>query len=174
MIKWKKDEVSKVCTSHTRGRNSYNLFCRNTERKSPLRRTRHRWKGTLKWILKEQGGSVWTGFVWLSIGTSGGHLNSHLLPREIVSVYRSTFRRYPCHKRLWNINTTAAYSSFKTVTRETYVTRWMHMGFDVFVMERLLCMNTSFVAGKSCNIFKKISRKSSVPHSGDCPVPFCY
>jgi hypothetical protein len=29
---------------------------------------------TVKWILGEQGGSVWTGFIWLRIGTSGGLL----------------------------------------------------------------------------------------------------
>jgi hypothetical protein len=28
----------------------------------------------LKWILGRWGGKVWTGFIWLSIGTSGGLL----------------------------------------------------------------------------------------------------
>jgi hypothetical protein len=26
----------------------------------------------LKWILEEQGGKLWTGFIWLRIGTIGG------------------------------------------------------------------------------------------------------
>jgi hypothetical protein len=28
----------------------------------------------LEWILKKLGGKVWTGFIWLRIGTSGGFL----------------------------------------------------------------------------------------------------
>jgi hypothetical protein len=28
----------------------------------------------LEWILGKQGGKVWTGFIWLRIGTSGGLL----------------------------------------------------------------------------------------------------
>jgi hypothetical protein len=28
----------------------------------------------LEWILRKQDGKVWTGFVWLRIGTSGGPL----------------------------------------------------------------------------------------------------
>jgi hypothetical protein len=28
----------------------------------------------LDWILGKQGGKVWTGFIWLRIGTSGGVL----------------------------------------------------------------------------------------------------
>jgi hypothetical protein len=28
----------------------------------------------LEWILGKQGGEVWTGFIWLRIGTSGGLL----------------------------------------------------------------------------------------------------
>jgi len=28
----------------------------------------------LKWMFEKQGGKVWTAFVWLSIGTSGGAL----------------------------------------------------------------------------------------------------
>jgi hypothetical protein len=33
---------------------------------------RHTWKIVLKWILGKQGGKVWTGCIWLRIGTSGG------------------------------------------------------------------------------------------------------
>jgi hypothetical protein len=28
-----------------------------------------------EWILGKQGGKVWTGFIWLRIGTSGGLVN---------------------------------------------------------------------------------------------------
>jgi len=31
-------------------------------------------KITLEWILREKGGKVWSGFVWLRVGTSGGLL----------------------------------------------------------------------------------------------------
>jgi hypothetical protein len=30
----------------------------------------------LKWILEEQDGVAWTGFIWLRIGTSGGLLRT--------------------------------------------------------------------------------------------------
>jgi len=39
-----------------------------------LGRPRRRWKMILKWILKEQGGRLWTGLIWLRIGTCGGLL----------------------------------------------------------------------------------------------------
>jgi hypothetical protein len=31
-------------------------------------------KMIFEWILEKQGGKVWTGFIWLRIGTSGGLL----------------------------------------------------------------------------------------------------
>jgi hypothetical protein len=32
------------------------------------------WRIMLEWILATQGGKLWTGFIWLRIGTSGGPL----------------------------------------------------------------------------------------------------
>jgi hypothetical protein len=32
------------------------------------------WRILLEWILGKCGGKVWTGFIWLRIGTSGGLL----------------------------------------------------------------------------------------------------
>jgi hypothetical protein len=43
-------------------------------RKRPLGRPRHRWVTILKWILEREDGMVWTGSIWLRIGTNGGLL----------------------------------------------------------------------------------------------------
>jgi hypothetical protein len=42
--------------------------------KSPLRRYRRRWKIILKRVLEKLIGVVWSGLMWLRIGTSGGLL----------------------------------------------------------------------------------------------------
>jgi len=39
--------------------------------KRPLIRPRHRWEDNIKMDLKKVG---WSGFIWLRIGTGGGHL----------------------------------------------------------------------------------------------------
>jgi len=44
------------------------------EGKGPLGRPRRRWKNNIKNILGKQGGKVWTGRMWLRIGSSGGLL----------------------------------------------------------------------------------------------------
>jgi hypothetical protein len=45
----------------------------NPEGKRPLGRPRHRWI-ILKCILERYDGVIWTGFIWLRIGTGGGLL----------------------------------------------------------------------------------------------------
>jgi hypothetical protein len=52
-------------------RNMYKLFIRKTEGKRSLGRSRHRLCG---YILEKQDGVVWTGLVWLRMGTSEGLL----------------------------------------------------------------------------------------------------
>jgi hypothetical protein len=46
---------------------------RKSEGKRSRGRPRHRWF-ILKWILNEQGAAMWTGLIWLRIGTSDGLL----------------------------------------------------------------------------------------------------
>jgi hypothetical protein len=40
----------------------------------PLGRPRRRWEDNIKMDLQEVGCGGWTGLIWLSIGTGGGHL----------------------------------------------------------------------------------------------------
>jgi hypothetical protein len=42
--------------------------------KRPLGIPRHRWKDNIKMDLQEIEAGVWTGSIWLRIGTVGGHL----------------------------------------------------------------------------------------------------
>jgi hypothetical protein len=52
-------------------RNAYKTLVRKPERKRPLGRCRHRWEDNIRMDLMESVcGKVWTGFIWLRIGTS--------------------------------------------------------------------------------------------------------
>jgi len=44
------------------------------ERKRPLGRPRLRWEDNIKMDLQVEVYGVWTGSMWLRIGTDGGHL----------------------------------------------------------------------------------------------------
>jgi hypothetical protein len=55
-------------------RNAHKFFVGKTEGKKPLEDLDVDVKITLEWILRKQGGKVWTRFIWLRIGTSGGLL----------------------------------------------------------------------------------------------------
>jgi hypothetical protein len=48
-----------------------NAFIRKHNGKRPHGRFGHRWEDNIKMDLKEIGGRIWTGFIWLRIGTSG-------------------------------------------------------------------------------------------------------
>jgi hypothetical protein len=52
-------------------RNAYSSLVGKHERKTPLGRTRRRWEGNTKRILGKYGGNIWTGYIWLRMGTSG-------------------------------------------------------------------------------------------------------
>jgi hypothetical protein len=52
-------------------RNPYKISMEKTEGKSPLGRNRHRWKNNTKIDFGEIDVVVWTGFIWLRMGTSG-------------------------------------------------------------------------------------------------------
>jgi hypothetical protein len=53
--------------------NTYRIFVRISEGKRPLGRHRRRWEDSIKMNLKDNG-RVWTGFVWVTIGSIGGLL----------------------------------------------------------------------------------------------------
>jgi hypothetical protein len=54
--------------------NAYRILVGKPKGKRPLGRPRRKWGTILKWILERYDGMVWTGSIWLRIGTSGGPL----------------------------------------------------------------------------------------------------
>jgi len=55
------------------------------ERKRPLRRTRHSWENNIKIDLTKTGHiSMWTGFIWLRIGSSGRHLVNMVMNLQVL------------------------------------------------------------------------------------------
>jgi hypothetical protein len=50
-------------------RHAYMIWVGKAERKTPLGRPRHRWVKAI--IMDLRDGVVWTGLIWLRIGTSG-------------------------------------------------------------------------------------------------------
>jgi hypothetical protein len=54
-------------------RNAYKVLFGKPEGKRPLGRFRHRWEDNIRMHLREMGW-VWTGCIWLRIGTRGGLL----------------------------------------------------------------------------------------------------
>ena len=42
-----------------------------SEGKKPLGRPWFRWEDNIKWFFKNWDGELWTGFIWLRIGTGG-------------------------------------------------------------------------------------------------------
>jgi hypothetical protein len=49
----------------------YRILVRKPEVKKPLGRPRRRWVDNIKMDLRDKNGILWTGFIWLWIGTSG-------------------------------------------------------------------------------------------------------
>jgi hypothetical protein len=52
-------------------RGSHIVYWWEIQRKRPLGRPRHRWVDILRGILEKLDGVMWTGLVWLKIGTGG-------------------------------------------------------------------------------------------------------
>jgi hypothetical protein len=52
-------------------RNAYRLLVGNPGGKRPLGSPRRRWVNNIRTILERWDGVMWTGFVWLRIGTGG-------------------------------------------------------------------------------------------------------
>jgi hypothetical protein len=53
-------------------RNANKILVRKLEGNRPLRTPSHRWEGNSGMDLGKQGRKVWTGCIWLRIGTCGG------------------------------------------------------------------------------------------------------
>jgi hypothetical protein len=56
------------------GRKVYIVLVGKPEGKRPLERPRRRWEDGIRVDLREIGWRVWSGFVWLRMGTVGGML----------------------------------------------------------------------------------------------------
>jgi hypothetical protein len=70
---FKEDEMGRACSKNGEKRNAYRILVGKPEGKRPLGRPRRRWVDNIKMGLREDG-MVWTGSIWLRIGTSGGLL----------------------------------------------------------------------------------------------------
>jgi hypothetical protein len=72
----KEDEMDRECSTNEEKRNAYRILVGKTGGKRPLGRPRRRCVDNIKIDLREIGwdGMVWTGSIWLRIGTSGGLL----------------------------------------------------------------------------------------------------
>jgi hypothetical protein len=59
-----------------KNRDAYRVLAGKPEEKGPLGITRRGWEDNNRMYIREigWGGGVWTGFIWLRIGTSGGLL----------------------------------------------------------------------------------------------------
>jgi hypothetical protein len=68
--------MGRVCSTHGEKRNVYRILVGKPEGRRPLGRPRRRWVDNIKIDLRETGwdGMVWTGSIWLRIGTDGGLL----------------------------------------------------------------------------------------------------
>jgi hypothetical protein len=54
--------------------NAYRIFVGKPEGKRPLGRPRRRWVDNIKMDLRDTERDVWTRFIWIRIGISGGLL----------------------------------------------------------------------------------------------------
>jgi hypothetical protein len=52
----------------------YRVLVGKPEGKRPLVRPRPRWEDNIKMVFRKWNVGVWTGSIWLGIGTGGGHL----------------------------------------------------------------------------------------------------
>ena len=55
-------------------RDAYRVLVGNPEGKRPLGKPKRRWEDNIKIIFRKWDVKVWTGLMWLRIGTGGGHL----------------------------------------------------------------------------------------------------
>jgi hypothetical protein len=62
------------CSTHGIDQKFGNVLVGKLEGKRPLGRLRHRWEDNIIIDLGKQCGKMWTGSIWLRIGTSSGLL----------------------------------------------------------------------------------------------------
>jgi hypothetical protein len=65
--------MGRACSTHGERRNADRILVGKPETKRPLGRFRRRWEDNIKMDIR-QDWVVWTGLIWLRIGTSGGLL----------------------------------------------------------------------------------------------------
>jgi hypothetical protein len=65
--------MGRACNTNGEKRNAYKILVGKLEGKGPLGRPRRRWVDNININLREDG-MVWTGSIWLRIGTTGGLL----------------------------------------------------------------------------------------------------
>jgi hypothetical protein len=68
------DEKGGACSTRREMRHAYKVLVIKPEWRRPLEDLGVDRKITVEWILGKQGGRLWTGCIWLRIGTSGGPL----------------------------------------------------------------------------------------------------
>jgi len=52
-------------------KNSYEIFCWKTCKAETVQKPRHRWEANITMDQRGIGWKLWTGFMWLRLGTSG-------------------------------------------------------------------------------------------------------
>jgi hypothetical protein len=57
-----------ACSTHGEKMYAYRILVRKSEGVTPLGRPRRRWENNIRMVLR----LVWTGYIWLRIGTGGG------------------------------------------------------------------------------------------------------
>jgi hypothetical protein len=62
--------MDRAHSTHGKDGKSINILVGKLEGKRPLRRLGYRWDD-IKIDLREMGGKVWTGYIWIRTGTSG-------------------------------------------------------------------------------------------------------
>jgi hypothetical protein len=66
--------MGRACSTHGGKRDVCGVLMGEPKGKNPLVKPRRRWEDNIKMILEKQDGVLWTGFIWLRTGTSGGLL----------------------------------------------------------------------------------------------------
>jgi len=72
--KIKKNYIGGACSIYGERRGLYRVLVGKPEGKRPFGKPRHRWEDILRWVFRKWDVGAWTGSIWLSKGTGGGHL----------------------------------------------------------------------------------------------------
>jgi hypothetical protein len=63
--------MGRACNTNGAKRTAYRTLVRKPEGKRPLGRSRRKWDDNIKMDFRGIGWVVWTGLIWLRIGTNG-------------------------------------------------------------------------------------------------------